>query len=68
MTRKVTIYLEYDPPPVPTRDMDWSAADDDREGEQHFGATPWEALRALADAMEESGQEFAGVKYPEVTA
>ena len=49
---RMMIHVVYDPPPVPTQDMDWRAYDDDAEGEQFFGATAAEALRELADAME----------------
>ena len=50
--QRITIRLVYDPPPIPTRDCDWRAYDDDSEGECSHGATPYDALRALADDME----------------
>ncbi len=50
--QRMTIHLVYDPAPIPARDMDWRAWDDDSEGEQSFGATAADALRALADDME----------------
>jgi hypothetical protein len=52
MRQKMMIRVVYDPPPVPTRDMDWRAYDDDAEGEQFFGATAAEALQALAEHLE----------------
>lgn len=48
----MTIHVAYEPPPIPTRDMDWHAWDDDGEGQQFHGATAVEALQALVDHLE----------------
>ena len=56
----LTIRLKWDTPPVPSRDMHWSADRGD-ETPLSFGPTPWDALRAMADDLEASSMRFAGV-------
>ena len=50
---KVIVTFEY--PPIPARGMDWCAYEDGREEAQDYGwgQTPAQALRDLADVLEE---------------
>ena len=52
---KLIIHIEYVYPPIPQRDMDWSAVTDDYEPgcPMGTGATKWDAVRDLIDQLED---------------
>jgi hypothetical protein len=54
-----TIKLSYDPKPIPVRQFDWCAYDDDHveDGRYGYGKTAAEALRDLADLIEDEDNE-----------
>lgn len=57
LTEVITIRLQHDPPPIPTREMDWRAWVDGREEDGcEFGSTRFEALRKLIFRIEESDE------------
>jgi hypothetical protein len=51
----ITINVDHVRPPIPTKSWDWCAWAEGEEELQAYGwgATPWEALRALAQGMED---------------
>lgn len=51
------VITSYDPPPIPMRNHDWSAVDDETYGGEEsdpigYGATEIEAIRDLLDQIE----------------
>jgi hypothetical protein len=52
------IHVEATGAPIPIRSCDWAAwVDGDEERGSELGATPWEALRRLADRLEEEDED-----------
>ena len=53
-TTKTTIRVEYNPPPIPCRDADWSAVTDDYEpgGPIGYGRTKVDAVADLIQQLE----------------
>ena len=52
----MTLITEYDPPPIPTRQFDWSAIDDDTYEPGcpiGWGATEQEAIDDLLEKLNE---------------
>ncbi len=52
----IKVRTSHDYPPIPVRDMDWSAVDDnyDEGGHIGFGATEQEAIDDLFDQIEDN--------------
>lgn len=64
-----TIKLTYNPKPIPDRKLDWDCwIDGEEEDGLIHGATPWEALRDLADRLEDDAEIQARAEEPKCPA